>query len=92
MPAPSPATSPHYVECARSLGRLHSLIQGGEGDSAQADEIRDVLDELWTRLSPEEADQLRALSADLNTIGRVPGVSKIGPSHPRVDATDRTRP
>jgi tetratricopeptide (TPR) repeat protein len=46
------------------------MIRDGEGDTAQADEIRDTMDELWTQLDPQEAVRLRSLSADLNTIGR----------------------
>jgi hypothetical protein len=60
-----PSASPAYLEYARSLKELHALIRQGEGDSEQADEIRDAMDGLWRLLTPEETDLARRLSASL---------------------------
>jgi tetratricopeptide (TPR) repeat protein len=69
MPASSPAPSSEFIEFSRLLRNLHALIRNGEGEGAEADELRDAMDGHWNALSPREAKLARALSADLNTIG-----------------------
>jgi tetratricopeptide (TPR) repeat protein len=61
--------SPLYLESAERVRRLHELIHLGEGDGENADEIRDELDDLWSRLTPEDAGRIRGLSVDLNSLG-----------------------
>ena len=69
MSPPSNTRSPSYREYAALLRQLHTLIRGGEGDSSEADEIRDAMDGPWYRLEDAEVKIARALSADLYTLG-----------------------
>lgn len=64
--------NPHYAASARAIRELHSLIRAGQGDSAEADRIRDESDEHWRYLSLEEIDSLQNLSADLYSIDEQP--------------------
>lgn len=43
-----------YREYAALLGRLHELDRRGAADSAEADELRERMDPLWSELSDEE--------------------------------------
>jgi hypothetical protein len=61
--------NPHYAASAQAIRELHRLILQGQGDSAEADEIRDKSDEHWRYLSLEEIDSLQNLSADLYFLG-----------------------
>ncbi len=61
--------SQSYVECGRRLRQLHSLIRSGDGDSDQAEELRDEMDDFWIRMSPEERIWSGELSADLHILG-----------------------
>lgn len=57
------------------LRRLHGLItQGqGQGDSDEADAIRDAMDGPWYELSTVEMERARGLAGDLNSlIGDLP--------------------
>jgi hypothetical protein len=60
--------NPHYAASARAIRELHHLIRAGQGDSVEADLIRDESDEHWRYLSLEEIDSLQNLSADLYSI------------------------
>ncbi len=51
-----------YVEL---LVRLHSLISEGRGDGELADELRDLMDASWYRMSEAELRIARQASADL---------------------------
>lgn len=53
-------------EYARLLGKLHELITQGEGDSAEADAIRDEMDGPWYALTEQERERLNGLSEDLS--------------------------
>jgi hypothetical protein len=61
--------SKDYIECARRLRQLHALIRSGDGDSDQAEELRDEMDDFWIRMSPEEREWSGDLSADLHVLG-----------------------
>ena len=50
---------------SKLLVRLHALIESGQGDSDQADAMRDLMDWPWYRMSPSEQEVARQLSADL---------------------------
>jgi tetratricopeptide (TPR) repeat protein len=50
------------------LRRLHELIARGEGDSDNADAIRDEMDGPWYELSDVEMARARGLSGDLNSL------------------------
>jgi hypothetical protein len=52
--------------CARLLSRLHGLIAEGQGDSDQADRLRDEMDPLWDEMDEHERDRIRGLSEDLH--------------------------
>jgi hypothetical protein len=41
--------------------KLKELIAQGKGDSEEADEIRDQMDEPWYALTPEERDWLESV-------------------------------
>jgi len=49
----------------RSLLRLHELIALGQGESDQADEVRDAMDAPWGDLDEDQREVLGGLSADL---------------------------
>jgi hypothetical protein len=59
------AENPDYREYERLLIRLHELIASGDGDSGDADALRDRMDGPWKRLSAQEVERLDGLSADL---------------------------
>src|SRR5438128_1063410 len=80
MASPRFMDNPDYVEYTRLIRRLHHLMSSGEDDSAEADSLRDAMDRPWSRLSPEEMDRARALSADLYTIGEA-----ASPGHGTID-------
>ena len=52
-------------QAVKDLIKLHRLIKNGEGDSSEADLIRDKLDEPIWKLTFDEDQQFRFLSADL---------------------------
>jgi tetratricopeptide (TPR) repeat protein len=57
-----------FSEFIRLLLRLHRLIAEGQGDSDEAEEIRDQMDYPWRRLNPEQRTLAEGLSADLYTL------------------------
>src|SRR5262245_18001598 len=57
--------NPNYLEYERLLKELHHLIRDGQGDSDEADKIRDSMDWPERKLTREEHDRLKGLSADL---------------------------
>ena len=61
--------NPAFDESVRLLLALHELIASGKGDDAEADDIRDQMDEPWYEMTPFERDLVNDLSADLYTIG-----------------------
>lgn len=73
---PEWADSPAKVY-AYFLLELHERIAEGEGESDEADRLRDEMDDSWNELSPEEAERMRLLSEDLYVIteGRMPPAS-----------------
>jgi DNA-binding NarL/FixJ family response regulator len=46
--------NPHYVRYVELLKRLHELVRAGEGESAEADDLREQMDAPWSHLSEEE--------------------------------------
>lgn len=54
-----------YVDLLRAL---HLLISAGQGDSAEADAIRDRMDEPWRHLDEVQVNRVRGLSADLYSL------------------------
>ncbi|MEX2122063.1 MAG: hypothetical protein WD847_20960 [Pirellulales bacterium] len=64
-----PPESPAFVDSARLLVQLHKLLRTGQGDSVQADSVRDQMDGPWRELDEENASRIRGLSADLYSIG-----------------------
>jgi hypothetical protein len=58
-----------YVEYSWRLRQLHALIRVGKGDSDEAEAIRDEMDEPYSRLTEDEIDRLKLLSADLHILG-----------------------
>lgn len=59
------ADNPHYVQYERLLDKLSRLMAEGKGDTNEADTVRDEMDAPWYKLSQEETDRLRGVSADL---------------------------
>jgi hypothetical protein len=72
---PLTTLSDSYFLCSWRLRQLHTLIRIGQGDSDEAETIRDEMDDDYMRLSQEENERLDLLSADLNSIGEdsIPG-------------------
>ena len=50
---------------ATLMDRLHRLIAAGNGESDEADAIRDAMDDPWDSLSQAEIELVRTLSKDL---------------------------
>lgn len=59
------ADNPYYLEYEASLKKLHQMLGRGEGDSDEADALRDEMDRSARELSHEEMKRLKGLSADL---------------------------
>jgi hypothetical protein len=59
------ADNPNYSEFERLLIRLNDLMAEGQGDSEEADALREGMFDLRRGLSPEEEARLDGLSADL---------------------------
>jgi tetratricopeptide (TPR) repeat protein len=57
--------NPDFRRHEHLLVDLHRLIAEGQGDSADADRIRDDMEARWWQLSDEEQERLEGLSADL---------------------------
>jgi hypothetical protein len=57
--------NPVYREAEQWMLALHAHIRAGEGETSEADAIRDRLDVPWGQLSPEEVERLDGLSGDL---------------------------
>jgi tetratricopeptide (TPR) repeat protein len=60
--------NPHFVRYEELLRQLHTLMAVGDGDSDDAERVREAMDEPGRRLSAEEIDRLNWLSADLYLI------------------------
>jgi tetratricopeptide (TPR) repeat protein len=60
------ADNRHYREYQRMLVKLHSLIAQGTGDSAEAIELRQAMEEPEQHLSQEQMVRLNSLSGDLS--------------------------
>lgn len=52
--------------------QLHGLIRAGQGESPDAEAIRDRLDDFWGELQPDEIGLLRSVSTDLNALADGP--------------------
>jgi hypothetical protein len=50
------------------LVQLDRLMADGHGDSAEADALRDRMEESWYRMGPQELEIARQVSADLYTL------------------------
>ena len=65
-------SSPEALSPARMyahlLLQLHDLIVRGEGDSDEADAIREKMDFAWVKMTAEERDRMNDLSHDLYTL------------------------
>ena len=55
---PSFDDNPHYVRYVELLKRLHVLVRTGEGESAEADDLREQMDAPWSHLSEEEIAEI----------------------------------
>jgi hypothetical protein len=64
----SKGTSSHFRESVRLLKELHFLMAEGKSETNEADRLRDLMDEHWYSMSPEEVGRVRGLSADLYTL------------------------
>jgi tetratricopeptide (TPR) repeat protein len=62
------ADNPDFRLYEQLLLRVHELIAAGEGDSEEADELRERMDAPWHRLTEAEQTRLRGLSGDLYLI------------------------
>jgi hypothetical protein len=75
-PGPFSGAEP-YKSYEAMLVRLHELDRVGALDSAEADLVRDRMDESWARLSLFERERLACLSADLTLalLSRAPAIN-----------------
>jgi hypothetical protein len=58
----------HYQESVRLLRELHLLMAEGKSETDEADQVRDLMDDHWYQMSPEEIRRVEGLSADLDTL------------------------
>ncbi len=72
MSTVSPASKDCHKEYVRLLRQLHQLLVEGEGESCEADDVRDQMDLPWESLSAEQREQVGGLIADLNGVRRGP--------------------
>jgi tetratricopeptide (TPR) repeat protein len=79
--------SPAFIANATLLTQLHDLIREGQGDSEKADTLRDEMDVHWRRLSADEREQIRGLSADLSSIGQAEPEAACATSAARIPST-----
>lgn len=63
--------------------KLHRLIAAGQGESPEADAIRDSLDAPWYKMTKEEQETLGLLSEDLYSISDRDPNRKTRPSNPQ---------
>ena len=61
-------TDDYFSEYVRHLARLHELIAQGQGDSDEADAIRDQMDWPWNQLNRQQIELANGLSSDLYTL------------------------
>jgi hypothetical protein len=62
-----PHESPLVVH-VHQLVQLDRMMAEGQGDSAEADALRDQMEESWYRMTSDELDIARQVSADLYTL------------------------
>jgi hypothetical protein len=74
------AENPNYVEFERLLIRLNELMARGEGETDDADSLREQMYDLRQGLSPDEEAQLRGLSADLYMLQNDEVFEKVDPA------------
>lgn len=56
------------VEYERLLHEIHRLIDRGEGDSEEAEELAEQMDAPWLAMTADEQSQMRELAARLNNL------------------------
>ena len=69
MQTTTESATPEYASLSDLLLSLHDLIRIGQGDSTEADDIRDQMDAPWTRISDLEGRRMDGMSADMYTLG-----------------------
>ena len=57
-----------YRRSVELLLKLHLLTRDGQGETAEADDVRDASEEPWWQMSEEEKQRFRCLSEDLKTL------------------------
>lgn len=65
---PQFSASPHYRKVIRGLFEMYRLAKEGRFESAEADALRDAMDEPWGMLNEAERQRARELSTALNAI------------------------
>ena len=60
MLASTSLENPSYVEYVRLLLELHSAMAQGQGETEEADALRDAMDRPWVEMDPRERSRLRA--------------------------------
>jgi tetratricopeptide (TPR) repeat protein len=79
--------SPSFDLVAKGLVELHRLIKEGQGDSPEAELVRDSMDGPMKALNPIETERARWLSEDLYTISE----PKTSTSEPAMDSASQRR-
>jgi hypothetical protein len=62
------STNPHYHKVIHGLFEMYRLAKEGKFESAEADAVRDAMDEPWELLNDAEKQRARELSVELNAI------------------------
>jgi len=62
-----PVKSAHFAKYLELLNQLHALVRTGQGDSAEADALRDAMDELWLHLGQDEIAEAKRRSSQLHS-------------------------
>jgi tetratricopeptide (TPR) repeat protein len=73
----------HYRESVRGLLQLHELEVQGQGDSPEADAVRDSLEGVWSLLSEIERKRLTGLSEDLYSLSEPVITKEMNPQAQR---------
>lgn len=77
--------NPDYLEYARFLHDLHAFIREGTDESAEAEHIREQMDEPGSRLSQREIASVQGISADFYSLTEPPSEAIPAPSRKAID-------
>jgi hypothetical protein len=57
-----------FIDFCKATVELHALVEGGRGDSPEADTVRDFADPLWASMNEKEQEKAKGFSALLDQL------------------------